>query len=116
MHMPADQQILQYGLMLEELRVLKSPGNTAVGDVARAYAADIGAEERHPAVTFDVVQAADQVQHRRLAGTVGPDDAEDFAALDIERDVTHGVHAAEAETEPFGAEDRVAHFTRPVRR
>ena len=42
------------------------------------------------------VDAADQVEHRGLAGAVGPDQREHLAALHVEADLVDGQHAAEA--------------------
>src|SRR5262249_45349493 len=39
--------------------------------------------------------AIDQIEERRLAGTVRPDEAENFAALDGEAQLAHRLHAAE---------------------
>ena len=43
-----------------------------------------------------LIDAADQIEQRRLAGAVRPDQREDRARRDGERDVAHRVHAAEA--------------------
>src|SRR5207302_6674875 len=58
------------------------------------HAGDVAAREPHPArVGFG--EAADQLEQRRLAGAVGPDEAHDLAWLHLEGDAVHRVHAAE---------------------
>ena len=50
--------------------------------------------------------AGDQVEQRRLARAVGPEDGPALAGPHLEVDVAHGVHAAEAPADPPQAEDR----------
>jgi hypothetical protein len=47
---------------------------------------------------WSAVDAADQVEHRGLAGAVGADQGEHLALPDIEAHVVDGQHAAEART------------------
>ena len=54
-----------------------------------------------PAVEMDVAaigldEAGDHVEHRRLAGPVGPEQADGFAAPDVEAHPAHNLAAAEA--------------------
>jgi hypothetical protein len=48
------------------------------------------------------VDAADQVEHRGLAGAVGADQREHLAAPHVEAHVVDRQHAAEAHAEVFG--------------
>ena len=51
--------------------------------------------------------AGDDVEQRRLAGAVRPEDRAALAVRDVEVDVAHGLHTAEAPADPPQAEDRL---------
>ncbi len=73
-------------------RPSRGPGRRrAVGDVRTGQPDPprVGTEE-----------ARDDVEEGRLAGAVGPDDADDLAVLGVERHVVEGGVAAEAERDP----------------
>ena len=53
------------------------------------------------------VDAADQVEHRGLAGAVRPDQREDLAAADVEADLVDRQHAAEAHAQVGGRKQDV---------
>jgi len=53
-------------------------------------------------VRFD--EPADHVEERRLAGSVGADDADHGAGLDVEADAIEGHEAAEADTDVADSE------------
>jgi hypothetical protein len=46
-----------------------------------------------------------QVEDRRLAGAVRPDDGEDLALVHLEGDAVDGLDAAEVDREPVGLEE-----------
>ena len=50
------------------------------------------------------IDAGDDVEQGRFAGTVGPDDRDDAAAGDLERQVVHGGNAAKVDAEPVDLE------------
>src|SRR5205814_10505826 len=56
---------------------------------------DVGAVQRDAALVR-VQRSADAVEQRGLAGAVGPDQADDLAGVDRERDVVIGHESAEA--------------------
>ena len=60
-----------------------------------------------------LIDAADQVEDRRLAGAVRADDREHLALLDLEADRIDGADAAEADRDVVGAEQ--AHRSRSER-
>ena len=60
-----------------------------------------------------LIDAADQVEDRRLAGAVRADDREHLALLHLEADRIHGADAAEADRDVVGAEQ--AHRSRSDR-
>src|SRR3546814_20860460 len=91
--------------MLEQLDVLEGARDAGAGDPVRRQRGDIGAVEQQPALGR-VVDAADQVEHRGLAGAIRPDDGEDLAAGDVETDPVDGADAAEADGEAVGPATR----------
>ena len=58
-----------------------------------------------PELGLDV--AGDDVEQRRLAGAVRPEDRAPLAVRDVQIDVAHGVEATEAPADPPQAEDRL---------
>ena len=74
-----------------------APARTPAGDVT---ALELDRTARGP------VKAAEDIHERRLAGAVRPDQPEDLAAPQLERDVTEGVHALEGPRHGGGPERR----------
>src|SRR5262249_33808794 len=82
----------------EELDVLEGAGDAALHDRVRRLAEEaLALEADRPRV--GLVEARDQVEERRLAGAVRPDQPDDLPGLDIERHVIDGDDAAE--TSPY---------------
>src|SRR3546814_20692862 len=96
--------------MLEQLDVLEGARDAEAGDPVRRQRGDIGAVEHQPALGRAVV-AADQVEHRGLAGTVRPDDGEAIAFGNVKTDPVDGADAADSDGETVGLEQR-GHRTR----
>ena len=111
--MTADQEVLQNGGVLEELDVLEGAREAERCDAMRRQRGDVAAREPNaPAV--GEVDAAHQVEERRLAGSVRSDDGEHLALLDLEAHVVDGANAPEADRQVRNSE--VAHRSRSVRR
>ena len=110
----ADQQVLQDGGVLEQLDVLERARDPQAGDAVRW----LGCQLDHPvgAGVVDMaggggVDAADEVEHRGLAGAVGADQGEHLALVDIEADIADGQYAAEADAQVAGGQEDVGgHF------
>ena len=115
MHVMGDQQVGQHRLVFEEFRVLERSGDTQLGGAMRRHVRDLHAVERH-APRLGFVETADQVEDRGLAGPVRPDDAEHFAGVNGEGDITDRLDAAEADGQVARLEQGLAHRTRSVRR
>ena len=82
--------------VLEKRQVLERPGHTGGGDARRPHADQLRPlEEQGPPV--GVVDAADAVEYRRLAGAVGADQGHEFAGAHVERHPVEGLHPAEGE-------------------
>ena len=86
-------QVLLGGQVAVERRVLEDEADVAADVVAlarrrrgrrRARCPPVGSRER-----------AEHVDRRRLAGAVGPEEAEDLAGGDLEADAAHGLDLAE---------------------
>ena len=107
------EEVLEHGLVLEELGVLEGAGDTALGHPVHRQPRDVLPGEGHGA-RVDIVETADEVEDGGLAGAVRADDAEDLALLHVEGQVPHGVDAAETDRQVTGFEQ--AHRTRSVRR
>ena len=111
--MTADEEVLQDGGVLEELDVLEGARQAERRDAMRRQRGDVAAREPNaPAVGG--VDAAHQVEERRLAGSVRSDDGEHLALLDVEAHVVDGTNAPEADRQVLDGE--VAHLSRSVRR
>src|SRR5262249_1522144 len=105
-------EVVEHAHALEERDVLKRAGNTELGHVGCGQARAITPLEQDAAFVR-MVEAADDVQERRLAGAVGADDREDLSALDVQADIAQGEQRAEAHAHTFhlqqGTRDRLAH-------
>src|SRR5204863_9631552 len=104
----ADEQVLQHGRVLEQLDVLELAGDAEAGDLVRRTA------QQGLAVELDRpcrrrVEAADKIEHGRLAGAVRPDQGEDLAAPYLEADVVDGADPTEAHAEMRDREKRRRH-------
>jgi hypothetical protein len=115
MRVAADQEVVQHGRVLEQLDVLEGARNAERGDRMRRLLRQ--RKRRALAVPHDLpgsrrVDAADQVEYRRLSGAVGPDQREHLAAPHVEADLVHRQHAAEAHAQVFGRKQNVAHRRR----
>ena len=84
------------------LEDLESAGDAVAVERVRAHPGDVPAVEAHGS-RVRREKSRDEVEQRGLAGAVRPDEADDPALADIERDVAAGEHAAE----PLG---HSAHF------
>ena len=64
------------------------------------------APAKHDRAGIGLVDAAQKVEQRRLAGAIGADDGEYGSGFDGERDIANRVHAAEALAQTLGAQER----------
>ena len=80
--------------------------------VVRAHAGDVGTVERGRAAVRH--EPGDGVDERRLAGAVRADQADQFAGLDVEVDVDHGVHAAERHRDRRERDEDAGHPLTPL--
>src|ERR1017187_10516698 len=102
----ADQEVLEDRQAAEHVGLLEGPHDAVPGDHVRPLADDLPPVEtdRSPRRARDT---ADQVDHRRLAGPVRPDQARDRAPAHVEGRVLHGEHAAEVAGQALDTEQRI---------
>ena len=70
-------------------------GDTVAGDAVRRLAGDVLSLECD-AAAIGRIDAVDAIEHGRLAGAVGADEAKDLAVVHGEVQAAHGLHAAKA--------------------
>ncbi len=91
-----DEHVLEHRHRAEELDVLERPRDALAHDLERGLLEERRSVEQHvPGVRL--VETRDDVERRRLAGAVRPDEARDVALLDVERDAVEGDDSAEAQ-------------------
>ena len=92
----ADEHVLEHGHRPEELDVLERPRDPLPHDLVGRRLEDRGAVEQHFA-RVRLVEPGDDVEGRRLAGAVRPDQPGDVPFLDVERDAVERDDSAEAQ-------------------
>ena len=93
----------------EQRQVLEGAGDAELGDAVRRHVEQVAARGTSPPAG-GLVDAADDVEHRGLAGTVRPDEAADLALVDAERQAVERHDAAEADRHVLHVEQ---HSQRP---
>ena len=78
----ADHDVVQRGHVGEQADVLERAGDAEPGDLVGPAPGEVGAREPDLALGR-LVHAGDDVEHRRLARSVGPDQGEDLALVDV---------------------------------
>ena len=89
-----DAHIVQHGQVFEQADVLEGARDAQVGDLVGFFAHQLGFAQ--PDAAFGgFVHAGDQVEDCRLAGAVGPDDADQLARVHRQAEVIHRAQPAE---------------------
>ena len=107
----ADRAVFQHRHIGQRLHDLVGAGEPVAGDNERLFAGDVDAVENDLA-GIRREHAVDQIEQRRFAGAVRPDQAEDFARLDDEAQIVYGLQAAEALADAVEIEQRRHSSTR----
>ena len=94
----AEHQVLGHRLGGRQRDVLEGPGHADAGDLEGAHLVQPVLAEAHLALG-GLVDAGQDVEHRRLAGAVGPDDRVDRARLDGERHLGQRLDGAEPDAD-----------------
>src|SRR5437667_3364549 len=89
--------------------MLEGAGDAGARDLSLRPAAQVLAEKADPALVHRQ-RAADQVEHRRLAGAVGSDETQDFPGFELEAYAVDGHQTAKAACRTGDAQDRQAAF------
>src|SRR5437899_3087785 len=88
-------EVLQQCHRVPQLEVLEGAGNAAPGALVRRHSAQRSPIEEDPA-GVRLHHARDAVEQRRLAGAIRPDEAQDLAPVEVDRDAVQRDHATEA--------------------
>jgi hypothetical protein len=99
---PRHQQVLDHGQVGEQLAMLEGARDTQAGDPMRPFPRDDPAVEADRAAGR-TVQAANAVQHGRLAGAVRTDQGEQLARARRERDFMQDLKTAKGERDRLDA-------------
>jgi hypothetical protein len=94
--------------MREDVGALEAASEPPPRHLVGRKAGDVAAAQQDPAAGRRHL-AGEEVDERRLAGAVRPDDGVDLARLECERDVVDRGEALEALRERLGDEDRLSH-------
>ena len=100
-----DHDVLEHGQAREQGQVLEGPGDPELGDAVGGHLEELLVLEVDPAAGR-LVDPRHDVEERRLAGAVGPDQAADLAPLDGEGELVEGHDAAEADAHVTHVENR----------
>src|SRR5439155_15335551 len=90
-----DEHVFEHRHLLEEHYVLKRARDPESRDPMSRRSSQVLALEEDPAVVR-AIQAGDEVEERRLPGTVRPDQPDDLSLLQCERDIGERDDPAEA--------------------
>src|SRR5436853_3228530 len=96
--MAADEKVIEHAQMRQHLAVLECARDAGSRDGMRRRARNALAAEEDVAMT-GAIDAADTVQHTRLAGAVRPDEGEQLACIERERYVIKHLKPAEGEVQ-----------------
>ena len=101
--MATDQDVVAHRHGLEQGKILKRPTDPETGNaMARQLQQTLACEVNGAGA--GLIEAAQTIEERRLAGAVRADQAADLPGLDIERDIVEGHDPAEAHRQSFDAE------------
>src|SRR5206468_12860115 len=88
-----DQERLEHGQAREQASILEAPHQTKIGPLVRRNFSDVTAFE-HDAAPVDRLEAADEVEQRRLARSVRADEAQRLTLAQHEIDAGNCDHTA----------------------
>ena len=109
----AGHDVVERRHALEQGDVLEGAGDALAGGEVGPHVVALLALEGDGAF-LRVVEAVDDVEHRRLAGAVGADDGADLALPDVEGDAADRPHAAEGKRDVLHREQHLVGGTAPV--
>jgi len=101
----ADEHVLEHGHVRRQLQVLERPRDAEAHDPVRRLAQQVFAVVADCAAVR-LVQPRDDVERRRLARAVRPDQPCDLALFDAQRELVEREDAAEAPADVVDLEQR----------
>ena len=110
----AGHDVVERRHALEQGDVLEGAGDALAGGEVGAHVVPALALEGDHAF-LRVIEAVDDVEHRRLAGAVRADDGADLALADVEGDVAQRLDAAERQRHVLERQQNVAGRARRLR-
>src|SRR5262245_3924856 len=110
-HVLAHEEVFEHAEVVEEPDVLKGPRHPSGHDLVGRPPGDFPSVEAHaPRVRPD--HASDQVEQRRLARPVRPDDADELPGVDVEVDIGSGGYPPKLLGEALDLKERVSGSSR----
>src|SRR6185295_12354528 len=103
----AGEHVLEQRKLLEQADLLEGAGDAEPRPLVRREP-DEACSIEQKRTRVGLIDAGEEVQERRFAGAVRADQREDRACRDVDADVVHGAHAAEALVQLFGLEEAQA--------
>ncbi len=106
MDMKSRDHVLKHAELLEQADLLERSRNAEPHAPVRGHSRQIAALERQrPGI--GLIDTADQIEQRRFPRPVRPDDRENRAGRNVERNVRHRFHAAEILVQPLRLQQRL---------
>ena len=102
------QQVVQHRRVFEQFDILEGARNAHRGDLMRRRMREIAAFKEYLSRSRRV-EAADEVEDRGLARTVGANEGEHFAFSYIKADAIDSQHAAETHAQVLGRQKNFTH-------
>ena len=110
--MAADENVLEHGHVGVDAQVLEGAGHAETGGVRGREMSDIPAGETY-GTRGQLLQPADRVEERRLAGPVRADERDDPSGRHLKRDLIDGFQAPEVDGEVLDLQEESRRGTRP---
>src|SRR5262249_43958210 len=102
---PPGHDVVERRHAAKQRDILEGAGDALLGGAMRPHAPPRLASIRDGAL-LRMIEAVDDIEHRRLAGAVRPDDREDLVLADLDRNLGERPHPAEGETNLVRHQDR----------
>ena len=94
MRVPPDEQVLQHGCLFEQLDVLKRAPDAGTDNLVRRQLEQVLLAVMN-ASGRGLIEPADEIEDRALAGAIRADDCKGLPGLDVELHVLDRMHATE---------------------
>ena len=105
MPVTAHEDVVEHAHVHEDAQVLEGASHSQAGGIGRVQLGQFGVPEPYAAAGH-LLQPADGVEQRGLAGAVRTDEGGDAAFLDLQGDFAHGLQAAEVDGHVLHPQER----------